>query len=247
MKKTNYRVLYSAEYSWIDDYSNRHMSEDEVAAYCSRIKLGDTEARNEFAMRHAYLVRDYICLNIEGGADVGDMFDAGFEGLLKAAVRYDPESGCKFSTYSRTWIKGAVMDAIVAEQYAVRIPDKARARMKERGEDLSFARPLSLDAPITTDDSGMSLMDTLQIPAEPCEFETNPDSILMDSVYTLPEKERFVILRSYGLGGYAQMTLEDIGKRLNVSKQRVSQIRNRAIKRLKEDKTLLENFYPNAA
>jgi RNA polymerase nonessential primary-like sigma factor len=53
-------------------------------------------------------------------------------------------------------------------------------------------------------------------------------------VFQLPEKQREVICRRYGLCGYEDSTLEDVAQELNVTRERVRQIQMDGLRRLKE-------------
>jgi RNA polymerase nonessential primary-like sigma factor len=53
-------------------------------------------------------------------------------------------------------------------------------------------------------------------------------------VFQLPEKQREVICRRYGLCGYEDSTLEEVAQELNVTRERVRQIQMDGLKRLKE-------------
>jgi RNA polymerase nonessential primary-like sigma factor len=53
-------------------------------------------------------------------------------------------------------------------------------------------------------------------------------------VFQLPEKQREVICRRYGLCGYESETLEEVAQELSVTRERVRQIQMDALKRLKE-------------
>ncbi|MGZ8152252.1 MAG: RNA polymerase sigma factor RpoS [Methylovulum sp.] len=53
-------------------------------------------------------------------------------------------------------------------------------------------------------------------------------------VFELPEKQREVICRRYGLCGYDEETLEEVAQELGVTRERIRQIQMDALKRLKE-------------
>ena len=56
----------------------------------------------------------------------------------------------------------------------------------------------------------------------------------MDAVLaTLPHRERKVIELRYGLGGEEPMTLEEVGRVFGITRERVRQIENRTLMRLK--------------
>ena len=55
---------------------------------------------------------------------------------------------------------------------------------------------------------------------------------LMEALECLDEKERTIIISRYGLYGKEPKTLEDTGKELNITRERVRQIQIKAIKKL---------------
>ncbi len=71
-------------------------------------------------------------------------------------------------------------------------------------------------------------------------IEQNVDDIFdLDNLFSLlKDKERFVIERRYGILPSKLMTLEELGKELSVTRERVRQIQQRAIQRLSADKEI---------
>ena len=95
---------------------------------------------------------------------------------------------------------------------------------------------ISVDAPINPDDDTKFLDKYLN------EDSTATDSILMReslhreiqrSLSTLTDKERDVINLYYGIGLNNGLTLEEIGEKFNLTRERVRQIKEKAIRRLK--------------
>nr|WP_321409362.1 RNA polymerase sigma factor RpoD/SigA [uncultured Carboxylicivirga sp.] len=108
---------------------------------------------------------------------------------------------------------------------------------KEVGEALKVSsRHLSMDAPLKKDEDN-TLYDVLLS----SDF-ISPDTQLLDdslrkeierSLATLSTRESDIIKLYYGLNGEPPYSLEEIGKLFNLTRERVRQIKEKAIKRLK--------------
>lgn len=55
------------------------------------------------------------------------------------------------------------------------------------------------------------------------------------SLDILEDREREIILARYGIGGDAKLTLEEVGKKFNITRERVRQIEKRALEKLKKE------------
>jgi RNA polymerase primary sigma factor len=104
---------------------------------------------------------------------------------------------------------------------------------------MNMPMSLSLDRANDSDEGeGLTLLEVLQ----DTEIEAPDSSLVKFSlnqdvdrlIKKLPEREQEVLKLFYGLDGVYPITLEDIGLKLNLSKERVRQIMRRAIKELKE-------------
>ena len=96
-------------------------------------------------------------------------------------------------------------------------------------------KPLSMDAPFDDDEDG-SLLDVMENGDAP-----DADGTLMNeslcreierTLSVLPEKEKAVIKYFFGLG-VQEMSLEEIGQKLNLTRERVRQIKEKGIRRLR--------------
>lgn len=103
----------------------------------------------------------------------------------------------------------------------------------------STLRHVSLDAPLANSDEGDATMLDVLVP----ENEDEPDLGLMaeslreevaQGLSILAPREMEVIASYYGLNGYKPLNLEEIGELYGLTRERVRQIKERAIRRLRK-------------
>jgi RNA polymerase primary sigma factor len=98
-------------------------------------------------------------------------------------------------------------------------------------------RPASLDAPIGDDDSN-NFSDVVQDENATSPYENLEDKtvtgMLQDMVKHLDEREATILRFRFGLDGGSEKTLEEVGKKFGVTRERVRQIQNLALKKLRK-------------
>ena len=96
----------------------------------------------------------------------------------------------------------------------------------------------SLDAPLSEDNDGPSLMDTLiqQQFLSPLNdlINSNLSLFIAHIIASLPEKEAAILNMRFGLKNHSEMTLQAIADQLQVTRERVRQIQNQALQTLKQ-------------
>lgn len=104
-----------------------------------RAQAGDREARRKIIVSNLRLVVSIAKKYLYYGLPLQDLIEEGNLGLMKAVDRYDPERGCKFSTYATWWIRQAVTRSLSNYGRTVRIPVYVTdnvARYKKVAEEL---------------------------------------------------------------------------------------------------------------
>ena len=197
---------------------------------------------------------------LSDGIDLSDFVSEGFVGLMEAAKRYQGELA-KFSWYASYWIKMKIYrfseNTIRNIRKPVSVVNKLKKLKKLRQNSLTedeickelgltskhelkileIAEKLhfedSLDMEHGTDDDSYNLHDKLfgesKSPAEELN-DKQVKSILFDCVDCLPERERFIIQNRFS---DEVLTLQEIGQKLNLTKERVRQLENMALNKLK--------------
>ena len=98
-------------------------------------------------------------------------------------------------------------------------------------------RHVSMDAPLTTNEDGGTLMDVMANNDAPkTDQKLMAESLQKEierSLSTLTDKEREIIRLFFGIGMNHGLTLEEIGSKFNLTRERVRQIKEKAIRRLR--------------
>ena len=169
------------------------------------------------------------------GVSFLDLIHEGNLGLIEAARRFDPSRNVKFITYAVWWIRESMMHVLADQTRAFSFPPKLFAALGTRSNDVSLSDPVSADGT-------RQLADTLpqeQVP--PVEEELIHQADLAELTAALAEldgKEREVVRLRFGLADDEPRTLQEIGDRLRLSRERVRQIESRAKEKLRSSAKL---------
>lgn len=109
--------------------------------------------------------------------------------------------------------------------------------IRKMGQIRAASRPLvSIDQPLYDDD--VTLADTLADPEDPTPDQSYVTGELLqelsDAMDLLSARERNIVTRYYGLGSQETASLETIGQDINLSRERVRQIRNQALSKMRQ-------------
>ncbi|PIE76650.1 RNA polymerase subunit sigma [bacterium DOLJORAL78_65_58] len=117
------------------------------------------------------------------------------------------------------------------------VADEMSLDIRKMNQIMAASKPLiSLDQPLYEDD--VTLADTLSDPDE-----LTPDQgfvveelehELSEAMADLTDREKDIVTRYYGLGTAETASLETIGQDINLSRERVRQIRNQALSKMRQ-------------
>lgn len=97
--------------------------------------------------------------------------------------------------------------------------------------------PASLDAPLSDEEDSAEMGEVVgdaeaRTPSQIIETEQMLQEV-GDLLEKLDERERTILVHRFGLGGGEKMTLEELGERFNITRERVRQIQNAAVQKLR--------------
>lgn len=234
--------------------------EDEVEI-AFEIRKGDINARNKLVSANLRFVVGLVKETPYRGVDYEDLWQEGFLGLIRAAELFDETRGFKFISYASWWIKRYITNAIVNDSSLIRFPLNVRIlhrkiwNFKLMYEQKNGFYPPTTDIEVEDGDDleRISFLDRLPanlkstcISSENYDmFEDEYNDILeyensdYNKVYVrsllsrLSEREIDILTRFFGIG-VEEETLESIGETYGLTRERVRQIKEKAIKKLRE-------------
>jgi len=195
-----------------------------------KIKNGDAAARERMINANLRLVvtiaRDYANL----GLPLLDLISEGNIGLTKAVERFEPTKGAKLSTYAMWWIKQSIKRALANQSKTIRLPVHLADKVaKVRRVSLQMSDELGREP--TDDELGE-------------EIGIDSDKITrIKSVGIRPASLDAPIADNDSTEfseGAEPKTLEDVGKDFGITRERIRQLQNVALAKLRRALTQKE-------
>ncbi len=112
------------------------------------------------------------------------------------------------------------------------LPARKVARLRE-----ASITPTSLEAPLGNDDDSNRVADIVadtnaDNPYEELEEKTN-SALIRELVQTLPPREQDILRQRFGLDGDNEKTLEEVGEQYGLTRERIRQVQNVALNKLR--------------
>jgi RNA polymerase primary sigma factor len=206
------------------------------------------------------------------GLSFEDLIQEGNLGLIKAAGKYDFQTGYRFSTYASWWIRQAITRAIYDKARTIRLPvhllETRNAYFKtyfrltrELGREpdndevaeaigtstesieeliIMIKDPVWLDTPKEEEEGTLSESLISDDEASPLEKVTYRQLCrkVREVLSELPRREEKVIRKRFGIEKDERITLDQLGKELKISRERVRQLETQALNRLRSHENL---------
>jgi RNA polymerase primary sigma factor len=243
-----------------------------------KARVGNRAAAERLVTANLRFVISYVKKYQGRGLNLAELVCIGNEGLLKAVKKFDPDKGVIRQTVlqalaeqtrsvriplnqNSNLVKLSRTETMLTQKLGRTPTDREIAEeMEEPVETVRALRrvasaELSLDAPLDRSDRDsasfgerFSGMDDEDIEVD-VEAQARREFLERMFERFLTERERKILVLYYGLDDGEEMTLEEIGSLLGVTRERIRQIRNRAFDKLRAspDGSALEGFWSASA
>ena len=190
------------------------------------------------------------------GLDLPDLIAEGNLGLMKAIEHFDWSKQLRFISYAVWWVRQSILQSLNENARTIRLPvnvvqelHKAKKELEKAGVELpekfiNLPYTVNLDSPLN--EEGDTLLDVLNNPnADLADANLSTEQTLKEKLLSmldvLDEREKIIIQDYFGLSGSTR-TLEDIGNDFDLTKERVRQIKEKALRKLRNETAILFEY-----
>ena len=190
------------------------------------------------------------------GLDFPDLIAEGNLGLMKAINNFDWSKNLRFISYAVWWVKQSILQSLNDNARTIRLPvnvvqdlHRAKKEIESNGgklDDKFQNLPSMIDLDMNINEDGDTLVDVIKnegadMPDEAFNGKDLLKAKLISLLNVLDEREKVIVEDYFGLTG-TQRTLEDIGGDFNLTKERVRQIKENALRKLRNDCSVLFEY-----
>lgn len=216
VKKYEYIEELDQYFEEVKKYKKR-LTQDEEIELAYKIQDGDKEALDTLVKHNLRFVVS-VAKKYRAKTDVSfaDLISEGNIGLIRAAQKFDPTRKIKFSSYAVWWIRACINECI----------DRFKGNIEYNFvDDYQIVNLVEKDGACEdVNEEFEKKMNNLQ----------SRRSAIDDLTKCLEEREKKIIMLFFGLyDGGKEMNLEEISKEMCLTKERVRQIKDTALVKLK--------------
>ncbi|OGJ92031.1 MAG: RNA polymerase subunit sigma-32 [Candidatus Raymondbacteria bacterium RifOxyA12_full_50_37] len=241
------------------------------------IQAGHKEYINELILGNLRFVVSIARKYQNRGLSLLELINEGNLGLYKASKRFNTKKEVKFTSYAVWWVRQCIQKALFDQAGIVKIPPNKLALVskfrrlldansgdwyktldhpdirdvrEEVVEVLEKMSPVSLDAPLNTDDDDDGVNTLLDVIGRPPEQEDDIERKELKAVFDailadMSKREEAILRMYYGIDFDREFTLEEIGQKLKLTRERVRQVKNKALRKLYKNKELQNQLKKN--
>lgn len=205
------------------------LTQNEEQSLAERIRRGDREAVERLITANLRVVIATAHHYQNKGMDVQDLVSEGNIGLIRAAEKFDAGRGTRFVSYAVPFIRKCMEKAIEEQSGLYRIPKGETTK-----DGIRKSKGISADAPLGGRDN-VNLLSLIENPDAPKADVLVDESVVREELACmleiLDEREREVLVLFFGMNG-SKLTFAEIGEKMGLKRERVRQVRDKAIRKI---------------
>lgn len=199
-----------------------------------KCKKGNLKAKNEILEANLRFVFDIAKHYTGRGVPISELISDGNMGLLRAIDKFDESKDVKFISYAVWWIRQAMLESI-KKRNAISFVEIEPNTDNDASMDKKLIEDDEDDVSFNNDFSNEN-------DEKSREVSENQRNIITSLIGTLSDRERDIVENYYGINDKKELTLTDIGKKYNLSSERVRQIKLNAIRKLRSKILLYDDL-----
>lgn len=240
MMKNSSRFTNQIYTSYIKDLNDsKPLTLKEEREFLLKIKNGDEKAKLEFYYRHLKFVVSIAKEYYDEFLNLNDLINEGNIGLIKAMDKYDFSVKTRFMSYAVWWIRQQITHSINKNSKTIRIPENILNDIRNNSNSKEIPKCVPL---IQNEDEDNYDLSNFYLIEDEIEDISDLKIELNKILNSLNKKDSEIIKMSFGLDGYEIMSLGEISEEFKLSKERVRQIKNNALRKLKHKSKGLLGF-----
>ncbi|MBR1502868.1 MAG: sigma-70 family RNA polymerase sigma factor [Prevotella sp.] len=208
------------------------LTDEQEKELSERILRGDERALSRLVEANLKFVVSVARQYKGQGLAMEDLVSEGNIGLMKAAARFDATKGVRFVNYAVVHVRQAIEKAVSQQAGLYQVPKDAKDVLTAHQQSI----PLSVDAPLGHR-ANLSLLSVLVNKDAPQADERVHSEAVVEAIEfalgSLDKRESRVVNAYFGIGQEHE-TMAEIAEDMDLKRERVRQIRNKAIRKLRK-------------
>lgn len=219
--------------SYVDYTATPVLTEEEEKSLIAFYKkTGNKGARNRLVTSNIKFIQSIANKYRENNVDIDDLMAEGVSGILYAIDVYDTSRGIRFLSYAVWWIRSYITRYVYANCHSVKFFSFSSI---EKHKKLHSLEKLQSPVPLSEMSDFRTIDSLINHDDEEIEFGVGNSmdrKSLLKAISQLSSQEKKVVSLYYGFTGGENFTLADVAPYLNVTRERIRQIKAKALDKL---------------
>lgn len=220
-----YEKLDEIDKYFADVKKYKPLTKKEEFELSDKIKKGDKEALQKLVNANLRFVVTIAKQYRNTGVCFSDIISEGNIGLIKAAQKFDKSKGVKFISYAVWWIRSSINEYINSLN---------RYNIVNDG-DIYLNNSINAEYEYNANLINSEFEDEIS-------NKQSRNTSIEDLLQSLETREKKILALYFGLYGNNECTLDEIGQEMQLTKERVRQIKDKAMVKLKCSALMSDEF-----